>query len=112
LGDSKNVIDEWYTYEMFLYTVTQDKFSLRQLFDLRAGVPPIAYFLKKTRQLFAEVPNISRHKVALVYSPRHGSLIYAGISLMNMLPVARGTTRYFREEQYTNALNWLREIKS
>jgi hypothetical protein len=107
LDNGKAVLDEWYDCEVFLNSVTSDDVIVSQLFNLRNGIGPVAYFMQKSRQLFIQIPNLSRHRVALVYSRQYATMAFAGLSLLNSLPMVRGTTRYFKDTQFGAAIAWL-----
>jgi hypothetical protein len=103
-------IEEWYAYQVFLNTTTMSDQIIYQLFDFRAGTMPLSGGLQKTRQIVAEFPNMPRHRAAIIYSSRESMLVKTASTLLNVIPGHdRLTIRYFTENEYDLAVEWLND---
>ena len=107
LDPSKASIDEWYAYEVFVNAHNTTREIINQIFDFRKGLGPIKYFMQKSRELFAQIPDLHRHRAAVIYSNQNATIMFASLSLFNSLPMARGTTRYYFDAKYNEAVAWL-----
>ena len=103
----KAVIDEWYDYQSYLNIVTPCEGNLLQMLVIHDEMPPITYMLQKTRALYVQFPVMPRHSAAIVYPMRHSILIQASMSMLNTIPDARQTSRFFLESKSSEALTWL-----
>jgi|GEM_PF-917416 len=102
-------IDEWiYICE---YTVSQTASIglVRQLIDLRVGLPSSVYAIRQVHGLMLRCPGAPPSRVAVLHTRRTTGVTEVFIKLLNLLPdeQARLQIRYFTENERDAAIAWL-----
>ena len=111
VGAGHRVIDEWFTYQLFLNNEMPVNSVIRQIFLISDRIPSMPYFLYKARLLWVEASQILCHRIAFVYSRSPYKFFESSRLCKASLPISQITLHCFPQANFALAVNWLLEAE-